>query len=144
MKKIIILLLILFVGLSANATKAKKATGLSDEQLVSMNKSVDYITRKMYSGAFLSPSDTSALIGIKIKLDDNMLLSPDTRYASLYYKLGKIYQRRAKKQEAIECYQTILENFSDTALAPKAVYALKQMGVNISMPKKSFDSSDDE
>ena len=83
MKKIITLLLILFVGLSVNA-KTKKVSGLSDNQLVSMNKSVDYITRKMYSGAFLSPSDTSALIGIKIKLDDNMLLSPDTRYAPLY------------------------------------------------------------
>lgn len=143
MKKIITLLLILFVGLSVNA-KTKKVSGLSDNQLVSMNKSVDYITRKMYSGAFLSPSDTSALIGIKIKLDDNMLLSPDTRYAPLYYKLGKIYQRRAKKQEAIECYQAILENFPDTALAPKAAFALKQMGVNVVMPKRNSDSSDDE
>ena len=73
MKKIIILCLILILGLSTNA-KTKKVSGLSEAQIVSMNKTVDYITRKMYGGAFLSPSDTSALIGIKIKLDDSMLI----------------------------------------------------------------------
>lgn len=143
MKKIIILCLILILGLSTNA-KTKKVSGLSEAQIVSINKTVDYITRKMYGGAFLSPSDTSTLIGIKIKLDDSMLIEPDTKYAPLYYKLGKIYQKRNKKQEAIECYQSIIENFPDTALAPKAAYALKQMGVNVIIPKKNTDSSDDE
>ena len=33
--------------------------------------------------------------------------------------------------ESIECFQTILENFSDTALAPKAIANLKAMGVEV-------------
>lgn len=144
MKKFVTVLLILVIGLSASAAKTKKISGLSDEQIVSMNKTIDYVTRKMYAGAFLSPNDTSALIDIKIKLDDNMLLSADTRYAPLYYKLGKIYQKRAKKQEAVECYQAILENFSDTALAPKAAYALKQMGINVIIPTKIQNIDDEE
>ena len=49
-----------------------------------------------------------------------MLMSSSTELAPLYYKAGNVYKLRDMKPEAIECYQTILENFSDTALAPKA------------------------
>lgn len=144
MKKIIVLFLVLLLGLSTSAAKVKKVTGLTDEELTSMNRTVDSITQKIYGGAFLSPSDTSALIGIKIKLDDNMLMSPDTRYAPVYYKLGKIYQKRDKKQEAIECYRAILENFPDISLTPKAAYSLKQLGVTVILPSKPADESEEE
>ena len=50
--------------------------------------------------------------------------------------------------EATECFQTILENFGDTALAPKAYQALKDMGVDVtqfdSLNKKSSDEESDE
>ena len=49
------------------------------------------------------------------------------------------------KPEAIECYQTILENFSDTALAPKARTALESLGVTVATPTTTEeDSSGDE
>ena len=49
------------------------------------------------------------------------------------------------KPEAIECYHTILENFSDTALAPKARTALESLGVTVATPTTTEeDSSEDE
>ena len=143
MKKLLILVFIFVLGLNVAAKNVKPA-GLSDAELNNMNNTVDCITKKMYAGAFLSPENASTLIGIKIKLDDNMLLSPDSRYAVIYNKLGKIYQKRGKTNEAIECYQAIIENFPDTALAPKAAYALKQMGINVVLPQKIDNNTDEE
>ena len=40
-----------------------------------------------------------------------------------------------QEKEAIVCYQTILENFGDTALAPKALKELNQLGVKVNAPK---------
>jgi len=123
------------IGSQAFAAK-KSSVGLSDSQITSMNACVDRLTEKIYSHGYFSPSDASSLIGIKIKLDDAMLMSPDPKYAVLYYKVGRIYQKRGKKDESIECYQSIIENFADTAIAPKAGAALKTMGVKVSLPEK--------
>ena len=38
------------------------------------------------------------------------------------------------KDESVESFQTILENFADTALAPKAAAQLKSMGVEVKAP----------
>ena len=46
------------------------------------------------------------------------------------------------KAEAIDCYQTILENFSSTALAPKARTALEEMGVTVTAPVITEESED--
>ena len=73
-----------------------------------------------------------------------MLMSPSTELAPLYYKAGNVYKLRDMKPEAIECYQTILENFSDTALAPKAKSALEELGVTVTAPVTSEDSEEDE
>ena len=75
-----------------------------------------------------------------------MLVTTSTELAPLYYKAGNIYKLREMKPEAIECYQTILENFSDTALAPKARAALESMGVKVAAPitAEEEDSSSDE
>lgn len=53
----------------------------------------------------------------------------------MYFKAGNVYKLRDMKPEAIECYQAILENFGDTALAPKARAALEQLGVVVDTPK---------
>ena len=63
-----------------------------------------------------------------------MLIAPDLSLAPLYYKAANLYKAREYKQEAIDCYQTILENFPDTALAPKARQALSAMGVTVVDP----------
>jgi len=78
-----------------------------------------------------------------------MLLETDPALAPLYYKAGMIYKLRDMKDEATECFQTVLENFADTALSPKAYQALKDMGVDVSqfgdLSKKSGgDDSEEE
>lgn len=141
MKKLLIILFIFIIGLSSYA-KQTKINAIPDEQLKSMDNSINTITKKIYGGAFLSPYDTSNLISIKIKLDDAMLTDAEAQYAPLYYKLGKIYQKRGSNMEAIECYQTIIENFPDTALAPMAATQLKKMGISIKLPVKNIESEE--
>lgn len=148
MKKILTLILTGFFLLSAvclDVSAAKKSSKLSKEAVQQMSDDIDNITKKIYARALLSPQDNETLIGIKIKLDNQMLVSTATELAPLYYKAGNVYKLRDMKPEAIDCYQTILENFSDTALAPKARAALEQLGVTVAAPAVTDeDSSDDE
>lgn len=148
MKKVILSILVGFLLLSAislDVSAAKKSSKLSKEAITEMSDSIDKLTEKIYGRALLSPQDNETLIGIKIKLDNQMLVSSTTELAPLYYKAGNVYKLREMKPEAIECYQTILENFSDTALAPKARAALEQLGVTVDMPTVGEDeNSEDE
>ena len=147
MKKIILSILVGFLLLSAislDVSAAKKSSKLSKEAITEMSDSIDKLTQKIYGRALLSPQDNETLIGIKIKLDNQMLMSSSTELAPLHYKAGNVYKLRDMKPEAIECYQTILENFSDTALAPKAKAALESLGVTVTAPVISDDESSDE
>ena len=152
MKKIIFLFLILIAFLACNATtntsyaakKTSKKSGISAAQMKEMSEDVDYLTTKIYSGSLFSPEDNAKLIKIKIQLDNQMLVTPDATLAPLYYKAGNLYKAREYKNEAIDCYQTILENFSDTAYGPKAKDNLTQMGVEIKLPTKSEEDEFDE
>ena len=148
MKRILLSILVGFLLLSAislDVSAAKKSSKLSKEAITEMSDNIDKLTEKIYGRALLSPQDNETLIGIKIKLDNQMLVSTATELAPLYYKAGNVYKLRDMKPEAIDCYQTILENFSDTALAPKARAALEQLGVTVAAPAVTDeDSSDDE
>lgn len=147
-KKIILSTIVGFLLLSAislDVSAAKKSSKLSKEAITEMSDTIDKLTEKIYGRALLSPQDNETLIGIKIKLDNQMLVSTSTELAPLYYKAGNVYKLRDMKPEAIECYQTILENFSDTALAPKARTALESLGVTVANPTTTEeDSSGDE
>ena len=137
MKRIFLSLLTLFfllTAISLDVSAAKKSAKLSKEEIAEMSDSIDDLTKKIYGRALLSPQDNENLIGIKIRLDNQMLMAANPALAPLYYKAGNIYRLRGMKPEAIECYQTVLENFSDTALAPKARAALEFMGVEVSKP----------
>ena len=137
MKKIILSCLVAFLLLSAisiDVSAAKKSAKLSKEDIANMSETIDKLTQKIYGRTLLSPQDNEELIGIKIRLDNQMLMASNPSLAPLYYKAGNVYRLRDMKSEAIECYQTILENFSDTALAPKARTALEQMGVEVAAP----------
>jgi methyl-accepting chemotaxis protein len=97
--------------------------------MTTMATTVDSLTKKMYGNGLFSPEDNENLIDIKLKLDNQMLISPDPALAPLYYKIAILFKSREMKDEAVDSFQTILENFSDTALAPKAAAQLKQSGV---------------
>ncbi len=146
MKKIFLSILVGFLLLSAislDVSAAKKSSKLSKEAITEMSDTIDKLTQKIYGKALLSPQDNEQLIGIKIKLDNQMLMSPSTELAPLYYKAGNVYRLRDMKPEAIECYQTILENFSDTALAPKARTALEALGVTVTAPTLTDENSEE-
>ena len=147
MKKILLSIISLFLLLSAvslDVTAAKKSSKLSKEDIAEMSDTIDNLTKKIYGRALLSPQDNETLIGIKIKLDNQMLMASNPTLAPLYFKAGNIYKLRNMKSEAIECYQTILENFSDTALAPKARAALSELGVEVAAPTASEETESDE
>lgn len=140
MKKTILGVLILFLLMSAislDVSAAKKSSKLSKDAIVEMSDNIDNLTQKIYGRTLLSPKDNEVLIGIKIKLDNQMLVSSSSELAPLYYKVANVYKLRDMKNEAIDCYKTILENFSDTALAPKARLALEEYGIVIEAPNDS-------
>ena len=146
MKKILTFLLVGFLVLSAislDVSAAKKGGKLSKEAVQQMSDDIDTITKKIYSRALLSPQDNEILIGIKIQLDNQMLVATATELAPLYYKAGNIYKLRNMKPEAVDCYQTILENFSDTALAPKARAALAELGIEVTEPVITEDEKEE-
>lgn len=146
MKKFLIWVLAGFFLLSAvslDVSAAKKSSKLSKEAIAQMSEDIDNLTKKIYARALLSPQDNETLIGIKIQLDNQMLSAANTELAPLYYKAGNVYRLRDMKPEAIDCYQTILENFSDTALAPKARAALEEMGIKVAAPAISDEEEDE-
>ena len=134
MKKIFLSIIVGFLLLSAislDVSAAKKSSKLSKEAIAEMSDSIDKLTQKIYGRALLSPQDNESLITIKIKLDTQMIEGSAPELAPLYYKTGNILKMRDLNKDAIECYQTVLENFPNTAFAPKAKAALKDMGVEI-------------
>lgn len=139
-KKLVVLFLMLtlvgviFVHESADAKKASKGGAIAQEDLDKMSATVDDLTKKMYGNCLFSPEDNESLIDIKLKLDNQMLVASDPTLAPLYFKIGILLKSRDMKDDAVECFQTILENFSDTALAPKATAQLKAMGVAVAAP----------
>ena len=142
----IITLFLLLTAVSLDVSAAKKSAKLSKEDIAQMSDTIDDLTKKIYGRALLSPQDNEELIGIKIKLDNQMLMAVNPALAPLYFKAGNIYKLRNMKPEAIECYQTVLENFSDTALAPKAKASLEEMGVEVKTPaaaEEGVENDDD-
>jgi len=148
MKKILVLIVaVVLVTLAFNiesvqAKKSGKSKGITAEDMVTMGTTVDGLTKKMYANGLFSPADNENLIDVKIKLDNQMLVAPDPALAPLYYKVGVLYKTREMKDESIECFQTVLENFADTALAPKSAAQLKSLGVVVAAPVKKEDAAE--
>lgn len=136
--------LFVIIAFTMDASAAKKSSKkLAPEAVEEMSATIDNLTKKVYGHALLSPEDNQNLIEIKIKLDNQMLVATDTTLAPLYYKAGYLYKMRDMNQEAIECFQTILENFADTALAPKARTSLRAMGIQVADPVKVSDEDEE-
>lgn len=153
-RKIFICIFALIVFLGANiistdeataAPKSKKSkTALTQEQITEMNTKLNNLTRKIYANSLFSPEDNESMIMIKLDLDEAMLKTVSAEYAPLYYLEANLLKKRNYKNEAIDCYQTILENFSDTAFAPKARQELLKMGVQIQAPQVESEEDIEE
>lgn len=127
------------------AKKTSKVKSMDPTVIQQMSDEIDRLTKKIYGHALLSPEDNQNLIEVKIKLDNQIIANPeDLTLAPLYYKAGVIYKMRNMKDEAVECFQTVLENYGDTALAPKARASLKALGVEVEEPEKILGSDEEE
>lgn len=144
MKKILSVLipLMFIIALALNqampANAAKKTTkkkGMNQELLSEINNGVNVLTKKIYERELYTPEDLNKLIDLKIKADEQMDTLPDPALAPVYFKLGNIFKMRGQDKEAIVCYQTVLENFMDTAYGPKSRDVLSQMGIEIKLPE---------
>ena len=118
------------------AKKTVKKKGVSQEVLTEYTESVDALTKKIYERELYTPEDAKNLIELKLKLDAQMDVLPEASFAPIYFKMGNIFRMRGNKKDAVTCYQTILENFSDTAYGPKSRDILSDMGVEIKLPVK--------
>ena len=128
---------------AAPKSKKKVKASLTQEQLDDMNTKINTLTRKVYSNSLFSPQDNETMITIKLDLDDAMIKTVSPEYAPLYYLEANLLKKRNYKNEAIDCYQTILENFADTAFAPKAKQELLKMGVTIEEPQEETSEEED-
>ncbi len=139
--KNLVIIFIAFVGIlfwSANLTMPADAArgtkgkgGASEKQLKELDTTVINLTKKYYTRELYSPKDSEDLINAKIMADIQMDTSPSPSLAPIYFKLGNLFKLREMQTEAIDSYQTILENFQDTVYAPKARKILTDMGVEI-------------
>lgn len=116
------------------AKKTSKKKGMNPEVLTEITQNVNSLTKKIYERELYTPEDAKNLIDIKLKLDEQMDNLPDASLAPIYYKIGNIYRLRGQEKDAIVCYQTILENFADTAYGPKSRDILQEMGIEIKLP----------
>ena len=115
----------------ADAAKTAKKKGVSQEFLTEYTEKIDNLTKKIYERELYTPEDAKELIDLKLKLDEQMDIMSEATFAPFYYKLGNIFKMRGNEKDAIICYQTVLENFSDTAYGPKSRAILTEMGVEI-------------
>lgn len=138
----LIIALIVNQALPADAAKKNvKKRGVSQEVLTEYTESVDYLTKKIYEREFYTPEDSKNLIALKLKLDEQMDILPEAAFAPIYFKLGNIFKMRGNEKDAVVCYQTILENFADTAYGPKSRDILSEMGIEIKLP---MDESEED
>lgn len=138
--------LILNQAMPANAAKKSTTTkkkGMNQEVLKEINDGVNLLTKKTYERELYTPEDLNKLIDLKIKADDQMDLMPDPALAPVYFKLGNIFKMRGQEKEAIVCYQTVLENFLDTAYGPKSRDVLMQMGIEIKLPEPEINENEE-
>ena len=78
----------------ADAAAKKKKSGLSQEQLETINTNLSTLTKKIYSNSLFSPQDNETMITIKLDLDDAMIKGASTEYAPLYFLEANLLKKR--------------------------------------------------
>jgi len=143
-KRIICLLIFAAFCVSLNANQqvfAAKAKKMTQEEFTQLSNNIAFLTKKIYANGLFSPKDNETIIDAKEKLD-TALLGGGGKYdlAQAYYKLAYVYRNREYRDDAIECYQTILENFQESPYYLKSVNELKKMGVKVASPTEESAS----
>ena len=124
MKKKFLISILLFaitaINLQSTVFAKTYNNARKNAQVQEISRTLDNFTMKIYTKSLFSPEENEELIKIKTKLDNQLLLKKDTELALLYYKAGNLYKAREYKNEAAECYQTLINNFGGTIYAQKA------------------------
>ena len=115
----------------ANAAKKSSRGGGAEKQIKQADETISNLTKKFYTRELFSPEDSDSLITVKLAIDSQMDVSAEPALAPVYFKTGHLFRLREMNEEAVDCFQTILENFGDTVYAPKARQELREMGVDI-------------
>ena len=146
----ILLLFLFIIGLILNqalpadaAKKASKKKGLAPEVIAEITEKTDNLTKKIYEKELYTPQDANTLISLKLQLDEQMDVLPEASFAPIYFKLGNIFKMRGNDKDAVICYRTILENFSQTVYAPKSREILEDMGVEIQVPTQTDENEEE-
>lgn len=144
--KIIIFTMIISIfinfALAPDVLASKKKKKLSDQEITQISDTINDLMIKVKSAALFSPKDNEDLINAKLKLDDSLESNPGNQaFSQLYFKAGIVYREREYRDDAIECFQTILDSFPDSSYALKAMNELKKMGVKIMAPGSQSGSS---
>ena len=145
----ILVLFLLIVGvvlnqvLPADAAKGGKKKGLSAEAMTEITEKTDNLTKKIYEKELYTPQDANTLISLKLQLDEQMDILPEASFAPIYFKLGNIFKMRGNDKDAVICYKTVLENFSQTVYAPKSREILESMGIEIKLPTSSEEEDEE-
>ncbi|MFH0702377.1 MAG: hypothetical protein V2B14_02405 [bacterium] len=114
---------------------AKKSKGITPDELTQITTTINSLMKKIYASSLFSPKDNEQLIDIKLKLDTALETGgKDPSLPQLFYNAGFIYKEREFRDDAIECFKIILDNFPESLYSVKSINELKKMGVKIETP----------
>lgn len=131
----IVLISIIILSSTSNISSAKKSKGMSETQITELTTTINDLTQKIYSASLFSPKENNKLIDVKLQLDSAIAIdSSNPAYPLLFYKTGILYKAREYKDEAADCFQTIVDLYGDTPYAAKAINELKKMGIKVAPP----------
>lgn len=134
MKKLLHLILaaifVFTLCLPADAQDAAEPPKKTEKQILEEN--VEILTKKVYGSSLFSSEDSDMLIEIRTQLNamaDTKLSSP--AQAKLFYNAAFIFKAREYKQDAIQYFKVVLENFPETVYSKRAISELEKYGVNL-------------
>lgn len=131
----IVLASIMILSATSDLSFAKKSKGMSEAQITELTTTINDLTQKVYSASLFSPKENGKLVDIKMQLDSAIAIdTSNPAYPMLFYKTGVLYKAREYKDDAADCFQTIVDLYGDTPYAAKAINELKKMGIKVAPP----------
>ncbi len=118
--------------LSEQCEAAKKTANNPEEEIKKIEQDVEDLTKKIYSSSLFSADDINKLIEIKTYLNsiaDTNLRNPS--YPKLFFEAAFLLNEREFKQDAIQYYKIVTENFPETLYSKRASDELQSLGIGI-------------
>lgn len=134
MRKFVLVILMIFC-FSCAVVKAQE-THLLDSNLIDMKIDLENLYTKASSQGKLSKSDMTKLNSYAFyalsKKDGG-----NTNILPILYLSGNTYRALKHKDEAIECYRTIVEYYPTSSLVRKSLIDLKHYGITYTLSREN-------